>query len=73
MKSAFFPAEAYHQDYAIKHPYQPYIAINDAPKVEEHEQAVSGCVARSAGDSGAGEQGTDTHQMPRQINKRAGI
>jgi peptide-methionine (S)-S-oxide reductase len=34
MKSAFFPAEAYHQDYAIKHPYQPYIAINDAPKVE---------------------------------------
>ncbi|MGB8103772.1 MAG: peptide-methionine (S)-S-oxide reductase MsrA [Pseudolabrys sp.] len=34
MKSAFFPAEAYHQDYAIKHPYQPYIAMNDAPKVE---------------------------------------
>jgi peptide-methionine (S)-S-oxide reductase len=34
MKSAFFPAEAYHQDFAIKHPYQPYIAINDAPKVE---------------------------------------
>ena len=34
MKSEFFPAEAYHQDYAIKHPYQPYIAINDAPKVE---------------------------------------
>jgi len=34
MKSVFFPAEAYHQDYAIKHPYQPYIAINDAPKVE---------------------------------------
>ena len=34
MKSAFFAAEAYHQDYAIKHPYQPYIAFNDAPKVE---------------------------------------
>ena len=31
---AFFAAEAYHQDYAIHHPYQPYIAINDAPKVE---------------------------------------
>ena len=30
----FFPAEAYHQDYAVKHPYQPYIAFNDAPKVE---------------------------------------
>ena len=34
MKSAFFAAEAYHHDYAIHHPYQPYIAINDAPKVE---------------------------------------
>jgi peptide-methionine (S)-S-oxide reductase len=33
MKAAFFPAEDYHQDYAIKHPNQPYIAINDAPKV----------------------------------------
>jgi peptide-methionine (S)-S-oxide reductase len=33
MKAAFFPAEAYHQDYAIKHPYQPYIVFNDAPKV----------------------------------------
>ena len=34
MKAAFFPAEAYHQDYATLHPYQPYIAYNDAPKVE---------------------------------------
>ncbi len=33
MKQAFFPAEAYHQDYAILHPMQPYIVINDAPKV----------------------------------------
>jgi peptide methionine sulfoxide reductase msrA/msrB len=30
---AFFPAEAYHQDYATLHPSQPYIAIHDAPKV----------------------------------------
>ena len=29
----FYPAEAYHQDYATLHPTQPYIAINDAPKV----------------------------------------
>ncbi len=29
----FYPAEGYHQDYAVKHPYNPYIAINDAPKV----------------------------------------
>ena len=32
-KAAFFPAESYHQDYAITHPYQPYIVFNDAPKV----------------------------------------
>ena len=29
----FHPAEDYHQDYATKHPYVPYIVINDAPKV----------------------------------------
>src|SRR5450755_3904371 len=31
---AFYPAESYHQDYACLHPSQPYIAINDLPKVE---------------------------------------
>ncbi|MET0707198.1 MAG: peptide-methionine (S)-S-oxide reductase MsrA [Tardiphaga sp.] len=31
---AFYPAEAYHQDYLTLHPNQPYIAINDLPKVE---------------------------------------
>ena len=31
---AFYPAEAYHQDYATLHPDNPYIAMNDAPKVE---------------------------------------
>jgi peptide-methionine (S)-S-oxide reductase len=31
---AFYPAEAYHQNYATLHPYQPYIMYNDAPKVE---------------------------------------
>jgi peptide-methionine (S)-S-oxide reductase len=30
---AFYPAEAYHQDYAEKNPDDPYIVINDAPKV----------------------------------------
>jgi peptide-methionine (S)-S-oxide reductase len=29
----FYPAEAYHQDYARKHPWEPYIVINDRPKV----------------------------------------
>ncbi|HEY3971517.1 MAG TPA: peptide-methionine (S)-S-oxide reductase MsrA [Candidatus Sulfotelmatobacter sp.] len=30
---AFYPAEAYHQNYAALHPNQPYIMFNDAPKV----------------------------------------
>jgi len=29
----FFPAEAYHQGFARKHPYFPYIVVNDRPKV----------------------------------------
>ncbi|MDR3525981.1 MAG: peptide-methionine (S)-S-oxide reductase MsrA [Rhizomicrobium sp.] len=31
----FYPAEGYHQDYLLRHPYQPYIVINDLPKVEK--------------------------------------
>ncbi|HEY2804460.1 MAG TPA: peptide-methionine (S)-S-oxide reductase MsrA [Gemmatimonadales bacterium] len=31
--TGFFPAEAYHQDYALHHPMDPYIFINDRPKV----------------------------------------
>jgi peptide-methionine (S)-S-oxide reductase len=31
---AFYPAEDYHQNYATLHPDNPYIAINDAPKVD---------------------------------------
>ena len=30
----FYPAEDYHQNYLRAHPTQPYIAINDIPKVE---------------------------------------
>ena len=30
----FYPAEAYHQDFARKHPLYPYILVNDKPKVE---------------------------------------
>jgi peptide-methionine (S)-S-oxide reductase len=32
---AFYPAEAYHQDFLTRYPTHPYIAINDIPKVED--------------------------------------
>jgi peptide-methionine (S)-S-oxide reductase len=35
---AFYPAEAYHQNYAALHPNQPYIMFNDAPKVAHLQQ-----------------------------------
>lgn len=34
MLQAFYPAEAYHQDYLTLHPNQPYIVYNDLPKIE---------------------------------------
>ena len=35
---AFYPAEAYHQDYAAHHPDSPFIVYNDAPKVAHLRQ-----------------------------------
>lgn len=32
--AAFYPAEAYHQNYLALHPTQPYIVYNDLPKLE---------------------------------------
>nr|WP_244641974.1 peptide-methionine (S)-S-oxide reductase MsrA [Chelatococcus reniformis] len=31
---AFYPAEAYHQDFLTRNPSHPYIVVNDLPKVE---------------------------------------
>ena len=36
---AFYPAEGYHQNYFDAHPDQPYIVINDKPKVEHLRRA----------------------------------
>ena len=33
--NAFYPAEDYHQDYLVHHPHQPYIVINDLPKIAD--------------------------------------
>ena len=32
---AFYPAEAYHQDYLARHPESMYIVINDLPKLAQ--------------------------------------
>jgi peptide-methionine (S)-S-oxide reductase len=32
--TALYPAESYHQDFLVHHPYDPYILYNDAPKIE---------------------------------------
>jgi peptide-methionine (S)-S-oxide reductase len=36
----FYAAEDYHQDYLLKHPTQPYIVINDMPKVRNFQQTL---------------------------------
>jgi peptide-methionine (S)-S-oxide reductase len=38
----FYAAEAYHQDYLTLHPDQPYIAINDLPKIAELKRLFPG-------------------------------
>lgn len=35
LSKPFYVAEDYHQDYLTLHPNQPYIAINDLPKLDE--------------------------------------
>jgi peptide-methionine (S)-S-oxide reductase len=32
--NGFYPAEGYHQNYAIHNPNNPYIMVNDLPKVD---------------------------------------
>lgn len=38
----FHEAEAYHQDYLARHPNEPYIVINDLPKVENLRKHLPG-------------------------------
>lgn len=39
---SFNEAEAYHQDYLVNHPDEPYIVINDMPKVENLRKQLPG-------------------------------
>ncbi len=54
----FYPAEAYHQDYLVRHPDAPYIVYNDLPKVRslealfpENWQAMPATVSKLASDN----------------------
>ncbi len=38
----FFPAESYHQDFLTRNPHNPYIAINDLPKVANLQRLFPG-------------------------------
>ena len=38
LSQPFYMAEAYHQRYAALHPNEPYIVINDAPKVQRLQE-----------------------------------
>jgi peptide-methionine (S)-S-oxide reductase len=40
--SGFYPAEGYHQNYLALHPDQPYIVINDLPKLEVFKEKFPG-------------------------------
>ena len=37
-RGGFYPAEGYHQGFAEKHPYYPYIMVNDRPKLSALKQ-----------------------------------
>lgn len=39
---AFYPAEDYHQNFATLHPHNPYIYINDRPKLEHLKEQFPG-------------------------------
>ena len=54
----FYPAEAYHQDYLVRHPDAPYIVYNDLPKVRslealfpENWQATPATISKLASDN----------------------
>ena len=48
---AFYPAEKYHQDYMTRHPHDPYIMVNDLPKVADLKRLFP---ERYRSDSGPG-------------------
>ncbi|HKO14642.1 MAG TPA: peptide-methionine (S)-S-oxide reductase MsrA [Gemmatimonadaceae bacterium] len=58
---AFYPAEAYHQHYAMLHPDQPYIAINDLPKVDRLRREFPALYREPATSQTLGSSSPSTH------------
>jgi peptide-methionine (S)-S-oxide reductase len=46
--NGFYPAEAYHQDYLVHNPDNPYIVYNDLPKLRALRQKYPALVNESA-------------------------
>ena len=44
----FYPAEAYHQDFAVHNPQNPYIVINDLPKLSKLREEFPALVKANA-------------------------
>ncbi|HEU4525805.1 MAG TPA: peptide-methionine (S)-S-oxide reductase MsrA [Gemmatimonadales bacterium] len=44
----FHPAEEYHQNYLVRHPTQPYIVVNDLPKLEQLRKRYPELVRRTS-------------------------
>jgi len=44
---AFYPAEAYHRNYVALHPDEPYIVINDLPKLAKLKRTYPGLIKPS--------------------------
>ncbi len=65
---AFYPAEAYHQDYLTLHPDQPYIVYNDLPKLAELKADAARALSREAG---AGRQGRPVELSARRLYRVA--
>ena len=49
--AGFYPAEAYHQDYMLHHPNEPYIVYNDRPKVEHLKERFPQLYHERAGEN----------------------
>jgi methionine-S-sulfoxide reductase len=62
---AFYEAEAYHQDYLLNHPQNPYIVINDLPKVKNFASLLPALyVAKPVTVSASKRKGAQTTSAP---------